>query len=367
MENEQLLQELSKSTPPAPAIAPSDFETFFQRLITLEDPDQIISTLIAEVSRANGNVPTIYLKFLPAYQSLAITASAKIPHDQVFSVGIKLDRHDPREVPEFLENPATFKELHELMREVFHCEGFSALPLRSEGGPQGIIVVFTKNASPSTSAMVVGASLQFNSVVLNSKLKEVTIKDFLTGLYNRRYFMERVDEEVSRCYRTHYPLSFIHLDIDDFNTYSVVNGPIMADIVLKTVSQIISKTGRKIDAAVRWGASEFGVLCPNTPGVGAAIKAEKMRITIESTKFPLSDKQPLGKITISVGVSEYPTLASDSTMLLKSAANALFQVKQGGKNRVCLAEAPSGFKPDFEPLPVPGFKKIQQSLNQTAF
>jgi len=100
----------------------------------------------------------------------------------------------------------------------------------------------------------------------------------------------------------------------------------------------------------RLGGEEFGILCAHTPGVGAAIKAEKIRLTIENTKFPNGEKQPLGKVTVSMGVSEFPSFVNDGQALIRSADDALYKVKQGGRNRVCMAEAPANFKPEFTPV-----------------
>jgi len=206
--------------------------------------------------------------------------------------------------------------------------------------------------------MVALGALSYHNAILNNRVQDFAIRDLLTGVYNRRYFNEKIDEEINRARRTHYPLSLVHIDIDNFKKYNDTHGDVMGDIIIKSVAQIILKTSRKNDIVVRLNGEEFAILCPATAGVGAAVKAEKIRLTVEATKFPQSETQPGGKISISAGVTEYPTIVSDSLGLIRAADDALFKVKRGGGNRVCLAEAPANFKPDFEPLTVPGFQAL---------
>jgi len=96
-------------------------------------------------------------------------------------------------------------------------------------------------------------------------------------------------------------------------------------------------------------ASGFAILMPHTPHMGAAMKAERIRRMIVATRFP--SLVEAGSITVSCGVSEYPSFTSDAESLLRSAREALDQVRDGG--RVCLATAPQGFQSDFIPHEVP--------------
>jgi diguanylate cyclase (GGDEF)-like protein len=171
-------------------------------------------------------------------------------------------------------------------------------------------------------------------------------------LYNRRYFNEKLDEEISRSRRTKMPVSLVYMDIDHFKKYNDQNGHPMGDQLLKMFSTILAKTSRKNDIVSRIGGEEFVIILPHTDAQGAAIKAEKLRRTIESTKFPFAEKQPMGFVSSSIGVSEYPTLAGDPESLVKAADDALYKIKSTTRNRVGLAEAPPGFKPDFVPIPV---------------
>jgi diguanylate cyclase (GGDEF)-like protein len=109
----------------------------------------------------------------------------------------------------------------------------------------------------------------------------------------------------------------------------------------------VRKTSRINDIVGRLSEDELGLVLPHTGGRGAAIKAERLRRMVESADF----SKVLGRqraVTVSVGVSKYPSFCHDADELYQSADNALFQVKEAGMNRVCLASVPDGFVADFE-------------------
>ncbi|MEC9284036.1 MAG: GGDEF domain-containing protein, partial [Bdellovibrionota bacterium] len=185
------------------------------------------------------------------------------------------------------------------------------------------------------------------------RIHDMAIKDPLTTLYNRRFFNERIEEEINRSRRTRFPLSCIYLDIDHFKKYNDQNGHQSGDVLLKQISALMKKSSRKTDIVARLGGEEFCILLPHTDAEGAAIKAEKLRRLVESTNFANREKQPMGFVSISVGVSEYPSHAHDADGLVKAADDALYNVKESTRNRVALANVGEAFKRDFEPLPVP--------------
>ena len=126
----------------------------------------------------------------------------------------------------------------------------------------------------------------------------------------------------------------------------------MASILLKMLTDIFIKTSRKVDFVVRFHTGEFVMILPHTDQERATLKAERLRRTISTAKFPYMEGQPLGCISISVGISEYPSTSQDATALIQVADNALYQVKKSTKNQVCLGKAPEGFQPDFKVTPV---------------
>jgi diguanylate cyclase (GGDEF)-like protein len=170
------------------------------------------------------------------------------------------------------------------------------------------------------------------------QLEELAIRDALTGLYNRRFFNERIKEELGRAKRGAHALSIVYFDIDHFKKYNDQNGHPAGDALLKDFSKLLLLNLRKTDVLARIGGEEFCAILPETKIEGAILTAEKLRAAVEFKDFPNGEKQPLGRVTCSLGVSTYPACASDEESLIKVADEALYQCKEGGRNRVCLAK-----------------------------
>ena len=367
MENEQLLEELAGKNQLLATVnqrmAQENKEIQFinglmQKLALTADPDGVLQTLIDGISTIIGDRPVLYFKYLPAYVSLVVGLSTKIPIDGLRTVGISLEKYDLKEIPNLFQNPKDLTQLKDLMQDIFKVSQFHVVPFIHKNQPLGLIVLFNQTLDGAMEKLIQSflqiSYVSYDNAILATRIRDMAVKDPLTTLYNRRYFNEKLDEEINRCRRTHHPLSLIYLDIDHFKKYNDTNGHPMGDVIIKSVAQILLKTSRKTDVVSRLGGEEFAVLCPHTPGVGAAIKAEKIRLTVENTKFPNGDMQPLGKVSVSLGVSEFPSIVGDAESLIRSADDALYKVKQGGRNRVCLAESAPGFRPEFNPVKVPG-------------
>jgi diguanylate cyclase (GGDEF)-like protein len=171
------------------------------------------------------------------------------------------------------------------------------------------------------------------------QLEEMAIKDPLTGAYNRRYFNTRLQEELSRAGRSNSSVGLIYMDIDHFKKYNDTNGHPGGDVLLKQFTQVLQAALRKSDVFARIGGEEFCVISMDTTLDGTAQLAEKLRLAIETTDFPNGDKQPLGRVTCSLGVSAFPSLALDAEALVKSADEALYQVKTQSRNAVGIGVA----------------------------
>lgn len=178
-----------------------------------------------------------------------------------------------------------------------------------------------------------------NKVAERTKqLEELTIKDPLTGSYNRRYFDNKVAEEIRRSKRSGSPVGLLYLDIDHFKKYNDQNGHPEGDQLLINFAKTVRSIVRAEDAFCRLGGEEFCVIAVNTDIEGMKILAEKVRSTVYATDFKFGEKQPLGRLSCSIGVSLYPEFASDPETLVKAADEALYRAKQGGRNTWMMAE-----------------------------
>lgn len=177
-----------------------------------------------------------------------------------------------------------------------------------------------------------------NKVAERTKqLEELTIKDPLTGSYNRRFFDTRVAEEIRRSKRSGHPIGLLYLDIDHFKKYNDQNGHPEGDQLLINFAKTVKGILRSEDSFCRLGGEEFCVIALNTDVEGMKILAEKVRSTVWETDFKFGEKQPMGRLSCSIGVSLFPEFASDPDTLVKAADEALYRAKQGGRNTWMLA------------------------------
>ena len=162
----------------------------------------------------------------------------------------------------------------------------------------------------------------------------MSITDSLTGLPNRRYLEERLAEELNRSKRYDYPMSFLMIDIDDFKAYNDKNGHQAGDLALQITAHCLKAALRAADVASRYGGEEFCILLPQTALAEAGTIADRIRHRVNTTHYPHGKSQPLGRVTISVGVSTYSQIINSSENIIAAADRALYQAKSLGKDRV---------------------------------
>ncbi len=161
----------------------------------------------------------------------------------------------------------------------------------------------------------------------------MSITDPLTGLHNRRYLEARLTEELSRSKRYNYPLSFMMIDIDDFKLYNDRNGHQAGDRALEITAQCLRAALRKVDVASRYGGEEFSILLPQTTLQEAGVLADRIRRKILSAPFPHGKSQPLGGVTVSIGLSTFSASLDSAEAIVRAADRALYHAKSHGKNR----------------------------------
>ena len=160
------------------------------------------------------------------------------------------------------------------------------------------------------------------------KFKELSIKDPLTGIYNRSKFFESLDSEIKRTKRIKEPFSLIMCDIDFFKTVNDTHGHQVGDMILKNISDIVSHSIREIDIFARYGGEEFILLLPDTKLDGAINLAQKLRKKIEDTTFDI-----VKRVTCSFGVAQYH-LEESAKDIVKRVDKSLYLAKNRGRNRV---------------------------------
>ncbi len=162
----------------------------------------------------------------------------------------------------------------------------------------------------------------------------LSITDPLTDLLNRRYLEERLAEETERSKRSRYPMSFMMIDIDDFKVYNDHSGHQAGDLALEMTAQNLKSALRSADVAARYGGEEFCVLLPQTSLEEARVIAERIRRRVERTRYPHGAEQPLGAVTVSIGISTFTPDTDSPASIINAADQALYTAKRLGKNRV---------------------------------
>lgn len=166
----------------------------------------------------------------------------------------------------------------------------------------------------------------------HEEIYRLTTVDGLTQIYNKRYFMENLERELSRSQRYGRDLSLIIFDIDHFKNINDTYGHLAGDYVLKRLAAVVQENIRREDFLARYGGEEFAIILPEIDVANAAITAEKIRGLVEAHDF-VFENTPI-PTTISLGVASTAEEAIDSLELIRAADQCLYKAKKTGRNKV---------------------------------
>lgn len=185
---------------------------------------------------------------------------------------------------------------------------------------------------------------------LRKELEREAVTDPLTGLYNRRFLMERLRSEVESLERYGGVCSVVMLDLDHFKRYNDSYGHVAGDEVLEQLAWVCLNEARDADVVARYGGEEFTLVLPDTPWGEGVEAAERLRRAVEEAAFEGEDVLPRGRLTVSLGVAGYPDHAESADGLIQMADRALYRAKEAGRNCV---RAASETQPSFGSLEAP--------------
>ncbi len=216
------------------------------------------------------------------------------------------------------------------------------VPLRIHGESIGYLTLHSEKPKAFTQKLVdiinllgLDFAMVFKLLLLYDEVKELSITDGLTELYNKHYFLEVFDKEFERAKRFNNNMSLIMMDIDFFKSVNDTYGHLQGDTVLKEMGSIIKQNIRKTDFPARYGGEEFVILAINADIQNTTKLAEKIRKVVESHSFK-AETEPL-KLTVSFGVATATETVRHQVDLIKMADDALYQAKKSGRNKVCTA------------------------------
>ncbi len=171
--------------------------------------------------------------------------------------------------------------------------------------------------------------------IFQKQMYESALRDGLTKAFNKKYFTDRLESELTFALRHQSPLVLVMFDIDHFKKVNDTHGHQAGDLVLSELSTLLTAALRAEDVFARYGGEEFAVICRGTEVAQAQVVGERMRKAVEKHRFVHEGKQI--PITISIGIAALPDPAvKDATDLVSRADKALYQSKHGGRNRVTI-------------------------------
>src|SRR5579871_4427531 len=167
----------------------------------------------------------------------------------------------------------------------------------------------------------------------HEEIYRLTTVDGLTQIFNKRYFLEMLERELSRAHRYRRPLSLVMFDIDHFKKVNDGFGHLAGDYVLKHLAQTVRSKIRREDCFARYGGEEFAIVLPEIDGGSCLPFAEKIRQIVEKTEFKFENVRI--PVTISMGIATVDAELTEPAALIKRADERLYEAKASGRNRVC--------------------------------
>lgn len=228
--------------------------------------------------------------------------------------------------------------------KMYQVEKELAFPILVDGELGAYLLVSGSGTDDLAKFEVLAAylALQVKKVRLYETVRELSIHDGLTGVFVRRHFEERLDEELKRSLKYDLPLAVLMLDIDLFKRYNDTQGHLAGDATLKQVAALLRENFRRVDIVARYGGEEFVVVLPETRRAEASEVAERIRSNIARHNFKVYNDQT--RVTVSLGVALFPDdipdtfpktdFAALAAELIQRADQALYRAKDEGRNRV---------------------------------
>ena len=239
---------------------------------------------------------------------------------QVFLSGNPMIVNNIREDEVFIDSETSFVRSIACIPMVVYSDVIGVINVTNKKGVQG----FSDEDVKMLKAVADQAAVAINK----AQLWDLAVTDSLTGLYVRRYFMVKLQEEIHRADRYNKILSVIMVDLDRFKNINDTYGHDAGDRALKAISQFLQKNIRDVDAIARYGGEEFVMLIPDADKDAALCLAERLRDGLSRTRVG-----ELPQITISLGVASYPADGTDIEELIKKADAAMYAAKQAGRNK----------------------------------
>jgi diguanylate cyclase (GGDEF)-like protein len=217
------------------------------------------------------------------------------------------------------------------------------VPLLAQGAMFGTILVAAPVAlTREQRGAAIAAAEQISLAIANLRLQETlrtqSLRDPLTGLFNRRYLEVSFARDLARAVRRSQPLAVLMIDIDHFKVFNDSHGHEAGDTMLAKFGELLASLARSEDVACRYGGEEFTLVLQETDAGLALDRAEEIRRAAHQMAIEYR-RQPLGPVTVSIGIASFPLHGDTPDQLVRRADRALYAAKEQGRDRVCVADS----------------------------
>lgn len=334
---EEAIRQAESAKPATPSVAVRIGD--YKSAVSKED---LIQRFLNNVT----GVPCVFFKFLPSVRSFVATHAAGFEASAIQGVGSQLELSEVKDLGGQMAVGLLPVRFSQMLVEAFHFNPPKPLPLYTQEF-EGVLIYsgdLEKKILARLQEEFSLFSLCYSNMTLEKKVDSLEVQDFVTEVYNRNFYLKAVSDEVERARRLTQPLSVVKVSLDDLYEIESSLGEAVRDELLKSLATAITKTSRANDLTCRTGANEMAMILPHCSRNGAALRAERLRRIVEGTSF-LDNGM---KISVSLGISEYPTLCDSAKTLDETATKALSHIADKGGNKICLYKAPASYVPEFE-------------------
>ena len=305
-----------------------------------------------------GERQILFFHFLPSVYSFVLSHLFPLKEEdgkdwEDMSLGLEgeafsLSSHEIRTLMQdpYQDQPL-LPSLEKFLEKHFPGRGFVTKPLTLYRGQlEGLFVQLGLESMPFTRDLFFLFRDQYELLHLRKKNLDLKLQDELTQLYTRDSFIKKIEEELSRARRITLSCSLVLFSIDQKKLITRELSQAYADFILKCMGKIIKTSSRLNDILFRLGPVDFALLLPHTPQEGAALRAERLRCQLIHGVLG----RQMQSLSLSFGVSEFPSCCHSGDVLVKMAQLALKEAQKKGDIKVCIAKAPKDFQPEFKPL-----------------
>ncbi len=288
--------------------------------------------------------PVFFFKYFLGRRTLFLAQGAGVALEKYGALGIDFNHFTENFSVHQLLNAEPPPLLQEMMEKVLDCGHLFSFPLLVRGELKGLILY--SHSTEEGLAVLRFLEAHYECLSLRGKIHDLEMKDQETKTWKKEFFDDHLRNELARSRRIQLPLSLVRIKVDQFNLLKSNHQSESLLLFWRSLADLVSKYSRRNDILGRLSEDEMGLILPHTSNRGAAIKSERLRRIIASADFStlLMWNSP---ITVSIGVSEYPSCCNDAEELYRLSDEALQKVRTEGGNKVGLMTVPAGFVPDF--------------------